>query len=95
MGIKRHIVTDTLGLVLMVVIHSASVQDRDGAKAVITKLKRYWQSIRLLFADGGYHVKLIDWAKRQFTISLQIIRRDKLHTFKILPKRWVVERTFA
>ncbi|WP_462266557.1 IS5 family transposase [Mucilaginibacter sp.] len=95
MGIKRHIVTDTLGLVLAVVIHSASVQDRDGARLVMEKLKQYWQSIRLLFADGGYRGKLVDWAKQHFTISLQIIRRDKLHTFKILPKRWIIERTFA
>lgn len=95
MGIKRHIVTDTLGLVLMVVIHSASVQDRDGAKAVMEKLKQCWKSIRILFADGGYRGKLVEWAKQLHGLSLLIIKRDKLHTFKVPPKRWIVERTFA
>lgn len=95
MGIKRHIVTDTLGLVLMVVIHSASVQDRDGAKIVIEKLKQCWQSIQVIFADGGYRGKLVQWAEQLHHLSLLIIKRDKLHTFKVLPKRWIVERTFA
>jgi putative transposase len=95
MGIKRHIVTDTLGLILTVIVHSASIQDRDGAKVVIEKLNQYWQSVTLLFADGGYRGKLIDWVKALYSISLHIIKRDKLHTFKVLPKRWIVERTFA
>lgn len=91
----RHIVTDTLGLVLLVVIHSASVQDRDGARLVIQRLKQYWQSIQLLFADGGYRGRLIAWAKQLCNINLQIIKRDKLHAFKVLIKRWIVEHTFA
>jgi putative transposase len=95
MGIKRHIVTDTLGLVLMVVIHSAALQDRDGARLVMQKLREYWQSIRILFADGGYRGKLIEWAKQFYNFTLLIIKRDKLPTFKVLPKRWIVGRTFA
>ena len=95
MGIKRHVVTDTLGLVLTIVVHSAALQDRDGARVVIEKLKQCWQGVTLLFADGGYRGRLIDWARQLFSISLQIIRRDRLPAFKVLPKRWIVERTFA
>jgi putative transposase len=94
-GIKRHIIVDTLGLILAVVIQSASVQDRDGATDVIDKLMESWKKIVKIFADGGYRGKLIDTVKSKFKITLEIIKRDELHTFKILPKRWIVERTFS
>jgi putative transposase len=94
-GIKRHIIVDTLGLILAVVIQSASVQDRDGATEIIDKLMESWKKIIKIFADGGYRGKLIDTVKSKFKITLEIIKRDELHTFKILPKRWIVERTFS
>jgi len=94
-GIKRHILVDTLGLVLAVVIQSASVQDRDGAISVIEKMKENWKRVTKIFADGGYTGKLIGIVKKKFKIDLEIIKRHELHTFKILPKRWIVERTFA
>jgi putative transposase len=94
-GIKRHIIVDTLGLILAVVIQSASVQDRDGAIRVIDKLVENWKKIIKIFADGGYRGQLIETIKTKFKIDLEIIKRDELHTFKILPKRWIVERTFA
>ncbi len=94
-GIKRHIIVDTLGLVLAVVIHSASVQDRDGAVEVVNKLCESWKKVVKIFADGGYRGQLINRIKTKFKIELEIIKRDQLHTFKILPKRWIVERTFA
>lgn len=94
-GIKRHIIVDTLGLILAVVIQSASVQDRDGAVSVIDKLMENWRKVIKIFADGGYAGKLIGKVKDKFKIELQIIKRDELHTFKILPKRWIVERTFS
>lgn len=94
-GIKRHIIVDTLGLVLAVVIQSASVQDRDGAVEVVNKLCESWKKVVKIFADGGYTGQLIDTLKTKFKIGLQIIKRNELHTFKILPKRWIVERTFA
>ena len=94
-GIKRHIIVDTLGLVLAVVIQSASVQDRDGAVDVINKLGESWKKVVKIFADGGYRGKLIKTIKTKFKIELEIIKRDELHTFKVLPKRWIVERTFA
>ena len=94
-GIKRHIIVDTLGLILAVVIQSASVQDRDGAASVVEKLTESWKKIVKIFADGGYAGKLIAVLKEKFKIDLEIIKRDELHTFKILPKRWIVERTFS
>ena len=94
-GIKRHIIVDTLGLILSVVIQSASVQDRDGAQAVIEKMKEGWFKVIKVFADGGYAGKLIDKVKTVCNIDLEIIKRNELHTFKILPKRWIVERTFS
>jgi putative transposase len=94
-GIKRHIIVDTLGLVLAVVIQSASVQDRDGAIDVVGKLCESWKKVIKIFADGGYRGQLIKTVKARFNIEVEIIKRDELHTFKILPKRWIVERTFA
>jgi len=94
-GIKRHIITNTLGLVLSVIIQSASVQDRDGAMEVINKMSKCWKNIIKLFADGGYRGKLIEQVKTNFKIQMEIIKRNELHTFKILPKRWIVERTFS
>lgn len=94
-GIKRHIIVDTLGLILAVVIQAASVQDRDGAISVLDKLSESWKKIIKIFADGGYRGELINKVKKQFKIKLEIVKRDELHTFKILPKRWIVERTFS
>ena len=94
-GIKRHIMVDTLGLILAIVIQRASVQDRDGATSVIEKMQERWIKIIKIFADGGYRGKLIDKIKQAFNIDIEIIKRNELHTFKILPMRWIVERTFA
>ena len=94
-GMNRHIRVDTLGLILAVVIQSASVQDRDGAVSVIDKLVENWRKVIKIFADGGYAGKLIGKVKDKFKIELEIIKRHELHIFKILPKRWIVERTFS
>lgn len=94
-GIKRHIIVDVLGFVLAVVIQSASVQDRDGAQSVIEKMRENWSRVIKIFADGGYAGKLIEKIKDTFNIDLEIIKRNVLHEFKILPKRWIVERTFS
>jgi len=94
-GIKRHIIVDTVGLILAVVIQSASIQDRDGAISVIDKLMENWKKVIKIFADGGYRGGLIEVVKNRFKIELEIIKRNELHTFKVLPKRWIVERTFS
>jgi putative transposase len=95
-GRKRHIVVDTIGLVLAVVVHSADIQDRDGAKLVIAKLKGLYSRLQLIWADGGYAGQLIDWVREFGGWVLQIIKRtDDVQGFKLLPRRWVVERTFG
>ena len=94
-GIKRHIIVDTLGLILAVVIQSASVQDRNGGIDVVQKLVENWRKVVLLFADSGYNGTLVEKIKKRFKITVEIIKRSEKHKFKVLPKRWIVERTFA
>jgi putative transposase len=95
-GIKRHLVVDTLGLMLLVVVHSAGIQDRDGAKLVLERGKSLWPRLQLVWADGGYAGKLVDWTWSVCGWILQIVKRsDDAKGFVVLPRRWVVERTFA
>jgi len=95
-GRKRHLVVDTLGLILTVVVHAADVQDRDGAKLVFRKLRGLYPRLKRIWADGGYAGKLIDWTKRVGRWTLEIVKRsDKVTGFAVLPKRWIVERTFG
>jgi len=97
-GTKRHIAVDVLGLLLTVLVTAASVQDRDAAKPLLWNLRRAFPSVRLAWADGGYAGKLVTWAagKLKPKLKLEIVRRpDDLHTFQVLPRRWVVERTLS
>lgn len=96
-GRKRHIVTDTLGLMLFAVIHSAGVQDRDGAPDVLKAIRYRFPWLRHLFADGGYAgEKLRTALEGHGDWTVEIIKRsDKAVGFEVLPRRWVVERTFA
>ncbi len=94
-GVKRHIIVDRLGLILAVVIQSASVQDRNGGIDVIEKLIESWKKVIKIFADSAYSGTLIEKIKHRFQINVEIIKRSEEHTFKVLPKRWIVERTFA
>jgi transposase len=95
-GRKRHIVVDTMGLLLLVVITSAGVQDRDGARRLLEKVTMTMPSLALLWADGGYAGKLVEWAERVAHITIEIVRKPLgIKTFHVLPRRWVVERTFA
>jgi len=95
-GRKRHIAVDTIGLLLTVLITAASVQDRDAAKPLLWNLKKAFPKIKLAWADGIYAGKLVAWAMKALKLTLEIVRRpDDLHTFKVLPRRWVVERTLA
>ena len=87
---------DAMGLLLDVVVHPADIQDRDGAKLVISKLKGRFRRLRLIWADAGYGGKLIEWVRELTGWTLEIVRRPRdSHQFKALPRRWVVERTFA
>ena len=95
-GRKRHIAVDTIGLLLTVLVTAAGVQDRDGARPLLWNLRKAFPKIRLTWADGGYAGKLVTWAKCKLRLTLEIVKRpDDLHEFKVLPRRWVVERTLA
>ena len=87
---------DTLGLVMAVVVHAANIQDRDGAKLVLRRLTGRFRRLSVIWGDGGYAGKLIDWAANFGRWVLQIIERGKdAKGFVVLPRRWVVERTFS
>lgn len=94
-GRKRFIVTDTLGLLLTVVVVTASVQDRDGAKPVL--LETYLRTgVRFVFADGAFAGRLLDWAHTIVRTTLHIVRKPAdQRGFAVIPRRWAVERTFA
>ena len=95
-GRKRHLIVDTLGMILAVVVHTADMQDRDGAKLVIETLGNRFPRLRLIWADGGYAGKLIEWTASLGGWLLEIVKRsDDVKGFKVLPKRWIVERTFG
>jgi putative transposase len=96
-GRKRHIVVDTLGNLLEVVVHSAGVQDYHGAKPLLHKLTEIVTSLKKIWADGIYkNGGLIDWVRETLDIVLEIIERPPGQVgFQVLPRRWVVERTFA
>jgi transposase len=95
-GRKRHVVVDTMGLLLAVVITAASVQDRDGARTVLDRLRCAMPSVALIWADGGYAGKLLAWAQARLRLLIEtVLKPEGLHTFQALPRRWVVERTFA
>jgi putative transposase len=95
-GRKRHILVDTMGLLLAVIVHAAAIQDRDGAKLLLQYLADWLPRRTLIWADGGYAGKLVDWVQATFGWVLDIVKRpDDAVGFEVLPKRWVVERTFG
>jgi putative transposase len=103
-GRKRHMLVDTLGLVLLVVVTGGQVQDRDGARVLLQAVwerlhqapAARWCRLKLIWADGGYRGELIDWVQHTFGWTLEIVEKlgDQVG-FQVLPKRWIVERTFA
>ena len=83
-------------MVLAVVVHSAAIQDRDGAKLVLLRLAGMFPRLKLIWADGGYAGALIAWTEALGGWLLQIVKRsDDAKGFVLLPRRWVVERTFG
>lgn len=99
-GRKRHVVVDTPGLIMVVMVTSASVQDRPGGRRILEKLAAVFPTVALVWADGGYANKidnsLLAWAYEKFQLVIEIVKRsDDIKGFQILPRRWVVERTFG
>lgn len=95
-GRKRHIVVDTIGLLLVVMVTAASVQDRAGGESILERLAGALHSVRHIFADGGYRGALEELAKRSWGIVVEVVKKPVGQVgFAVLPRRWVVERTFA
>jgi transposase len=100
-GRKRFIVTDTLGLLLVVLVLPASVQDRDGARKLLLELRHRQimarvRRVRHLFADGGFAGALVDWARVLLKTTIEVVRKPQGQKgFAVIPRRWAVERTFA
>jgi transposase len=99
-GRKRHLIVDTLGLLLVVMVTSATVHDRPGGRTILQRLAARFPSVALVWADGGYANKidsgLLGWAKEKLGLLVEIVKRnDDITGFQVLPRRWVVERTFG
>lgn len=84
-----------MGNLLSVVVHSAGIQDRTGARAVLVRLYCAFSTIKTVFVDGGYTGTLIEWTKAMFGWTMQVVKRTEQHKFVVLPKRWIVERTLS
>lgn len=95
-GRKRHLLTDTLGLPLRVVVHSAGIQDRDGAALVLDGLRARCPHLELVWADAGYLARQVkDAVAAVADLRIEIVKRSQPTGWQLLPRRWVIERTFA
>jgi transposase len=95
-GRKRHIAVDVEGFLLAVVVTAASVGDRMGAKLLVIALLNTCTRLKLIWADSGYDGNpLAQWVRAVAHITVEVIKRTELHVFKVVPRRWVVERTFG
>lgn len=107
-GRKRHILVDTLGLLLKVHVHAADIIDRDGAPRLLEKLAGSFPRLQHVWADMGYRGRAVDWIKEQMGWTVEIVKRPSkwvwcpvdeepppMPKWTTLPRRWVVERTFA
>ncbi|MDJ0386455.1 IS5 family transposase [Streptomyces sp. G-G2] len=95
-GRRRHVITDCLGMILMVLVTAGNVTDRQAARLLLPGLRERFRNIVLIWADGGYTGRLVTWAQEKLRLTLQIVKRtDDMEGFVVLPRRWVVERTLG
>ena len=94
-GRKRHILVDTLGLIIEALVHSAGIQDRDGGKLLVSKAKMNGATFTKGYADGIYTGTFIPYVKDVFNVDFEIVKRSDQKKFIVLPKRWIVERTLS
>lgn len=95
-GIKRHIAVDTQGLPHAIAVTTADVTDRNGALAAIDRCKPNLESVQSVLVNGGYTGEpFADGVMQRIKATVQVVKRNELHTFVVLPKRWIVERSFA
>ena len=92
-GRKRHIVVDTLGLLLVVVVHAASLSDTEGALDVGARLRGRFPRLKLIWADQGYKETMITWFRQWLRVVVAVVSRPTGRGFVVQPKRWLVERT--
>jgi putative transposase len=107
-GRKRHVLVDTLGLVLKAHVHAADIPDRDGAKFLLASITASCPNVRHCWVDMGYRGKVLEWIKQQLGWTVEVVKRPSkwgrypvevapppMLAFTVLPRRWVVERTLA
>ena len=95
-GIKRHIAVDTQGFPHAIAVTTAEVTDRNGALQAIDRCKPNLQRVESVLVDGGYTGQLFaDGVMERLQATVQVVKRNELHTFSVLPQRWVVERSFG
>jgi putative transposase len=93
-GRKRHLLVDVLGLVLVIMVTPASVQDRDGAVPVLREAHREYPTLEHVWVDGAYNGQVIDEVRQETALRIEVVKRtDDQKGFIVLPRRWVVERT--
>ncbi|MEV6971669.1 IS5 family transposase [Hamadaea sp. NPDC051192] len=95
-GRKRHIVVDTTGRLLIIMVTTGAVQDRDAARALLWALRTCFTRVTKIWADAGYAGQLVDWAEQALGLTVEIVRKlaDQIG-FQVLHRRWVVERTLS
>lgn len=95
-GRKRHLLVDTLGLIMTAKVTTADIQDRDGARLLLKRLPGTAKCLRKIWVDAAYRGKLVDWVASRFKFKLEVVVKDKGQPgFQVLARRWVVERTFG
>lgn len=95
-GRKRHILVDVLGLVLVVLVLAANIQDRDGGRLALSAMHADYPTVTKVWADGAYAGKLVEHARDELNVDVEVVSTPPgTHTFKVLPRRWVVERTYG
>lgn len=96
-GRKRHILVDTLGLIIAVVSHAASTQDRDGGRTVLQRAQMdERERLQVIWADSGYAGQFVEWVEGEFGVQVDIVsKREGQRGFEVQPHRWIVERTLA
>jgi len=95
-GRKRHLLVDTAGHLLGILVEPADIADRDAARWLVQAIARRWPDRQLVWADQAYTGDLADWLRGEYGLALVVVRRPQgAHGFTLLPRRWVVERTIA
>ena len=95
-GRKRHLLVDTFGFLLAILVHAANIQDKPGAVLLLQRCSKAFRRLKVIFGDGGYDGPSVREACAEHHSSrLEVVKRSQQHSFEVLPKRWIVERTLA